>query len=108
MDKKEVKDKFKHRFDYLCLKEIDEYYELALGDYLMLKYPHGNLKELPNDDNYAHNWIYSRMVEIVENLGISSFVGYNENGVSMSKDNTHISNGLRSMVVPKVGTIKRG
>jgi hypothetical protein len=103
-----VKGQFRKRFGYFCSHEVEDFCNIATNDYLMLKYPYDNLKELPKDDYYCFNWIYSRMIEIVENLGISSFVAYKENGVSMNKDNTYISNGLRTMLVPKCGTIKRG
>jgi hypothetical protein len=51
-------------------------------------------------------WILSACDEIIERLGFSSAIGYRENGVTWSFDNTHLSSFLISQIQPIMGTIK--
>lgn len=50
-------------------------------------------------------WILRCITEIIEKQGISSAIGYAENGVSLNFDNTQISNGLLTEITPYMGTV---
>lgn len=54
----------------------------------------------------AEQWILAACTEIVERLGISSVVGYQENGVKMDFDNAQISLELKSKIFPMIGVIE--
>lgn len=97
----EAKARFKRKYDYFTNQEVEDIYEIAKFNYLLLKYPYNNLQDIPENDYYSANWIGMRMTEIVELNGISSYTAYHENGLSYTIGQTAITNGLRSLIKPQ-------
>ncbi len=56
--------------------------------------------EIPPRKEY---WVYRCMVEIIERNGISSAVGYEENGIKITFDRSQISQSLMEELVPQIG-----
>lgn len=99
-----VIEAFGKAYPYLQDTEVSAMYNKALNTYLDLAFPFDTtIIDVPKSRPRAYQWIYDCMVEILERDGASSFVGYSENGLSMSWDSTQISNGLLNRIVGKVG-----
>ena len=100
----EVKAAFQTQYDYLGCTEIEQIYATALNTYLDLAFPlQHDVVNVPVNRPRAWQWIYDCMVEILERSGCSSMTAYSENGLSISWDNTGLSNSLRGRIIPMVG-----
>ena len=99
-----VKQNLKREYSYLDEKDIERIYNMALSDYVMLRYPSGNKR--PNVDNiefdfYNAQWIYKRMVDILGRAGGISLTSYKENGLSLNYGGSYIDPELRAEIMPK-------
>ena len=107
MDKSQimlVKQNLKREYSYLDEKDVERIYNMALSDYVMLRYPSGNNR--PNVDNvgfdfYNAQWIYKRMVDILGRAGGISLTSYKENGLSLNYGGSYIDPELRAEIMPK-------
>lgn len=99
-----VKQNLKREYSYLDEKDVERIYNMALSDYVMLRYPSGNNR--PNVDNvgfdfYNAQWIYKRMVDILGRAGGISLTSYKENGLSLNYGGSYIDPELRAEIMPK-------
>lgn len=97
------------KYPYLSASNVDDIIAKAKMFYygIVYKADHtANETTKPIEGVRNETWIKACCVEIVERNGISSAVGYKENGLSMDFDNAQISLGLINMLAPIVGVIK--
>lgn len=113
MDKKaqEVIDRLKTNllFDYPTLNdnERDTCFNIAIGDYLRLRYPSDNGRPEPEELNFTFavsNWIYARMLDICGRAGIPKGVKrYSENNLTFEYATSSIDENLVKQIMPKAG-----
>jgi hypothetical protein len=102
-----VRQSIANAYPYFSVTEIADLYDIALFDYLTLRFPYDrSITDVPIGDERDYVWIRQRMVEIIERSGFSSAVAYSENGLSIRFDNSYMSKGLASKIIPKVGVPK--
>ena len=100
----QIKLKIYAKYDFLKPEEINICYDMALSDYLSIKYPSDNKR--PNHENITMDflttqWLYKRMVDILERAGGTSVTAYKENGVSFTYGGSYIDNALVAEIMPK-------
>lgn len=93
-------------YSYLQDEEVEAIFNIALGDYLRLKYPSRN--SMPNMDNLEYDfmmsqWIISRMIDVLGRAGGLSVNSYRENGLSLSYGASYIDPNLVSQIMPQAG-----
>lgn len=96
----------KQKYNYLSDDDIKKIYDVALADYVFLRYPSENSRpkfENVKIDFFVSQWIYKRMDDIVQREGISSLTSYSENGLKYSFAGTDIDPQLVSQIMPKAG-----
>lgn len=95
------------KFPYLNECERDSCFEMALGDYLRLKYPSENNRPTPETLTYTFSivtWIYARMLDICGRVGVPMGVKrYSENNLSFEYASGNIDSSLVSQIMPKAG-----
>lgn len=99
-----IKERIHSKYAFLELEEVDACYDMALSDYLSIKYPSDNKR--PNHENLSmdfltEQWLYKRMVDILERAGGTSVTAYKENGVSFTYGGSYIDNALVAEIMPK-------
>lgn len=100
----QVKENISDTYSWLNEDEIDRCYDMALSDYMALRYPSGNNR--PSVDNidfdfFNSQWIYKRMVDILGRAGGISLTSYKENGLSLNYGGSYIDPELRAEIMPK-------
>lgn len=104
--KEQVKQQVKQRYDWLSYDEIETCFNLALHDFVRLSYPsQSNRPKIENIklDFLANNWLYARMVDILERGGGTSVTSYKENGISWTYAASYIEPMLVAQIMPKGG-----
>lgn len=100
----QIKSQVMRKYDYLSFEEINTCYNLALSDLVRLTYPSSNNRPKIEDfavDFYASQWIYARMLDIIEREGASNVTAYKENGISFTFASSYIDPVLVSQIMPK-------
>ena len=100
----QIKLRIRAKYSFLQDEEIDTCYDIALSDYLSIKYPSDNKR--PNHENITMDfitaqWLYKRMVDILERAGGISVTAYKENGVSFTYGGSYIDDALIAEIMPK-------
>ena len=107
MDKDSVIAAIKRKFTHLSDEDINDIYDIALGDYLNIVFPFDkSVHEIPDDRKRDYYWIRVRMIDIVERSGVSSAKAYSENGLSISFTSAYITQELKSQLVPYAKVLK--
>lgn len=93
-------------YDYLDDDVINSLFELALTDYIMIKYPSVNNR--PERDkivfDYVNSdWIYKRMLDILGRAGGISVTAYRENNLNLTYGASYIDPELYSLITPNAG-----
>lgn len=101
-----VKSQIKQKFQWLNAEEIDTCFNMALHDFIRLSYPSKNNR--PNISNidldfYDAQFVYERMLDILDRAGGSSVVSYKENGIQWTYAQSFIDPRLSAMIIPKAG-----
>lgn len=99
-----IKINIRQEFDWLSDDEIQKTYDMALGDYLLIKYPSDNNRPSVNDvvlDFVTTQWLYKRMVDILGRAGGLNAVSYRENGLSWTYAGSNIDPALATEIMPK-------
>ncbi|MBR2388227.1 MAG: hypothetical protein IKB02_05605 [Clostridia bacterium] len=99
----------KQKYDYLSLEEINACYNLALSDLVRLTYPSSNNRPSIDKfdiDFYASQWIYARMLDILDRAGGTSVTAYKENGISFTYAASYIDPSLVAQIMPKASVPK--
>ena len=102
----ELKERLRKTYNWLSIDEINQIFNFAFSDYLMLKYPSDNNK--PKIDDFGYNyfntqWIYKRMIDILGRAGGISVSAYKENGLNITYGASYIDPQLASEITPKAG-----
>lgn len=102
----EIKTNIRKTYSWLAIEDIDKCYDMALSDYLSIKYPSENSRPTPNKmkfDFINSQWIYKRMLDILGRAGGLSAVAYKENNLSWSYGASFIDPQLVAELMPKAG-----
>lgn len=105
----QVKQRVSDKFDYLQSCEIDTLLDMAISDYIAVRYPSENGRPSKNDlhyDFFNTQWIYKRIIDILERAGASNVVSYRENGLSYTYASSYIDDNLIKQIMPRVGVPK--
>lgn len=108
LDKKlvsQIKENITNKYS-LSDEDIDMTFDLALGDYLRLKYPSDNNRptlEQCNIDFATSQWILSRMIDIIDRAGYTNVESYRENGISIEYGSSQIDPVLVGQIMPRAG-----
>lgn len=100
----QIKAQVMQKYDYLSVEEIDTCYDLAVGDFVRLKYPSDNNRPAIDKldiDFYTSQWIYARMLDILGRAGGTSVTAYKENGISFTYASSYIDPSLVAQIMPK-------
>lgn len=102
----QVKEQIQTTYSWLEDEELDAIYNIALSDYMALKYPSKNGR--PNVANleidfFISQWIYKRMVDILGRAGGINLESYRENGLSLNYGASFIDPQLASQIMPNAG-----
>lgn len=103
-----IKERVKHKFKYLCDPDVDVAFDMALGDYLLIKYPSDNNRPLPEnvqDSFVVSQWLYKRIIDILERAGMN-LKSYSENGLRFEYASGNIDSTLVAELMPKAGVPK--
>lgn len=100
----QIRTNIKTEYAWLSDEEVRKTYDMALSDYLLIKYPSDNNR--PTVDNVeldfvATQWLYKRMVDILSRAGGSNVTSYKENGLSWTYAGSNIDPTLVAMLMPK-------
>lgn len=106
----QTKVRIKQKFN-LSDKEVDTAYDMALSDYLAIRFPSYNNRPSPerlNIDWFVSEWIYKRMVDIVGRAGLpmSGLKSYRENDLSFEFADGNIDPALVAEILPRAGVPK--
>lgn len=105
----QIKERIIETYSWLSDEEIDKCYDMALSDYLAIKYPSQNGRPSVEDlkfDFFNTQWLYKRMIDIVERAGGISLSAYKENGLNLTYGGSYIEPQLVSQIMPKAGVPK--
>lgn len=105
----QIKASIKRKYSWLSEMEIEDCYKIALSDYLATKYPSENSR--PDENKLVFNffntqWLYKRMVDILERAGGISLTAYKENGLNLTYGGSYIDPQLVAQLMPKAGVPK--
>ena len=105
----QIKSQVKQKYEYLTLDEIHSCYNLALSDFVRLTYP--SMNNRPSIENfeidfYSAQWIYARMLDIIDRAGGTSVTAYKENGISFNYAASYIDPSLVVQIMPKASVPK--
>lgn len=78
---------------------------MALSDYLLIKYPSDNNRPTAETlvyDFVVTQWIYKRMMDILERAGVG-LKKYSENGLSFEYADGNIDPVLVAQIMPRAG-----
>lgn len=103
---REVITMFRRKYPHINPMDVENIFQRAQKAYLDLTFPfQQTICCVPANRPRAWSWIYDCMEEITQREGASGVLSYSENGLSMTWDDSQISLGLRSRIVPKVGVM---
>lgn len=103
-----TKINIKQRFPNLETDQVDTTFNMALSDYLAIKYPSDNNRPNVCDvefDFFNTQWIYKRMIDILERAGIN-LKSYSENDLRFEYASGNIDPTLVAMLMPKASVPK--
>jgi Ethanolamine utilization protein EutJ (predicted chaperonin) len=102
----QVKARIKSQYNWLSEEEVKNCYDMALSDFLAVKYPSENSRPVVDKlvfDFFNSQWIYKRMVDILERAGGISLTAYKENGLNLTYGGSYIDPQLVAQIMPKAG-----
>lgn len=105
----QIKAQVRSKFNYIPYEEINTCYNLAVSDYVRLRYPSNNNRpdiEKLDIDFYTFQWIYARMLDILGRAGGTSVTAYKENGISFTYAASYIDPSLVAQITPKASVPK--
>lgn len=104
MSAEQVKANIKAQYDYLSNDDVDICYNMALHDFVRLSYPSENNRPDPQSidiDFLTSQWLYARMLDILNRAGGTNVTAYRENGVSWTFAASYIDPSLVTQIMPK-------
>lgn len=100
----QIKAQVRAKYEYLTDDDIDTCYNMALHDFVRLSYPSENNRPDPQSidiDFMTSQWLYARMLDILDRAGGTNVTAYRENGVSWTYANSYIDLTLALQIMPK-------
>ena len=102
----QTKANIKTKYSWLKDEEVQICYNMALSDYMAIKYPSETTR--PSVDNitidfFVSQWIYKRMVDILGRAGGISLTSYKENDLNLTYGGSYIDPQLVAEIMPKAG-----
>lgn len=100
----QIKTQIKEKYN-LDDEAVDIAYNMALSDYLLIKYPSDNNRPSAEQLTYdfvTTQWLYKRMMDILERAGLN-LKGYSENGLSFTYADGNIDPVLVAQIMPRAG-----
>ena len=106
--REQVIKNIKHTYSWLDDETLDITYQMALNNFLMLKYPTQSSR--PKIENLKldfvdYGWIEARMRDILSRAGIS-LSSYKENNLNLTYGSSFIDPNLASMIKPMASVPK--
>lgn len=104
-----TKWKVKQKYKWLTEQELTQCFDLALHDYLTLRYPSQNNRPKVEDFEYDYSnsqWIYARMLDILSRAGGLSVEAYRENNLNFTYGADYMSPQLKLQIMPKASVPK--
>lgn len=102
----QIKETILTRYNYLQEEEVDAMFDMAVSDYLRLKYPSMN-SNVTNDtlvyDFTISQWIIARIIDILGRAGGLSVTAYRENNLNLTYGASYIDPELRKQIMPRAG-----
>ena len=105
----QIKASLQQKYNYLTVEEVDTCYNMALHDFIRLRYPSANNRpsvETIDIDFLTAQWIYARMEDILSRVGGTNVTSYKENGISFTYASSNIDPFLVTQIMPK-GSVPR-
>ena len=102
----QVRVNIKKKYEYLTIGEIETCYNMALHDYMRLRYPSENGRPPVDkiDKNFmVMQWVYASMEDILSRAGGTNVTSYKENGISFTFASSYIDPVLVAQIMPKAG-----
>lgn len=102
----QIKSTIQERYSYLQNGEIDAMFDMAVADYLRLKYPSMNsnvTKDTLVYDFTISQWIIARIIDILGRAGGLSVTAYRENNLNLTYGASYIDPELRKQIMPRAG-----
>lgn len=85
---------------YIPITKIQRMVNCAVDILLSTLYPFDTEKELSDIPQRKESWLIRCVIEQIDRMGMSSAIGYSENGIKVSFDRTQVSQGLIDEIVP--------
>lgn len=105
----QVKENIQTTYSWLSEEEIDLCYNMALSDYIAIRYPSSNGRPKVEDvkfDFFNSQWIYKRMIDILSRAGGISLSAYRENNLNLTYGGSFIDPQLVAEIMPRAGVPK--
>lgn len=102
----QVKANIKQTYSWLTDDEIEKCYDMAVSDYMAIRYPSQNSRpsvDKLNFDFFNSQWVYKRMIDILGRAGGISLTSYRENNLNLTYGGSFIDPQLVAEIMPKVG-----
>lgn len=98
----EILEYFKKKYDYLEDYVLQEFFDSSHEILLNLLYPFDySVQEVPpRIFSRYKGWVRRAMQEFIERNGMTSYINYSENGISVKMDRSQLSQGLISEITP--------
>ncbi|MGN0960783.1 MAG: hypothetical protein ACI4PF_01125 [Christensenellales bacterium] len=108
-NKSKVIENIKKTYSWLSDDDLEQCFNMALSDYISLRYPIQS--DRPKIDDFIYDfsnsqWLYARMLDILGRAGGLSVTAYRENNLNFSYAKDYISPELKLQIVPKVSVPK--
>ena len=100
----QIKVRVKQKYDYLQDEEVNAIYDMAVSDYLGIRYPSYNNRPTVDKleiDFFVGQWVYKRMIDILSRAGGLNVVSYRENDLSIQYASGNIDDTLVREIMPK-------
>ena len=108
--KSSLMSKIKQKYNWLCPAEIETVFNMAASDYMMIKFPSDTNRPKYEDFDFSDftvsNWLYKRMVDILDRAGATNVTAYSENGLRIEYGSGYINDKLAAQILPRAGVPK--
>ena len=102
----QIKANIKQTYSWLSDDEIEKCYDMAVSDYLAIRYPSENNRPSVDKltfDFFNTQWLYKRMIDILGRAGGISLTAYRENNLNLTYGGSLIDPQLVAEIMPKAG-----
>ena len=103
---KNIKVTVKNAYSYLQDSDIDLMFDIALADYIRLKYPFNKNPKKSAEIVYdftISQWLVARIIDILGRAGGISVTAYKENNLNLTYGASYIDPNLVLQITPMAG-----